>query len=266
MSSTIPNYRWPLNDDQLKTLELLYKFRYSSSDLIAQYFNKPNGNFVYKRLKILQEQGYIGKRFDSSYRIKGKSAAYYLLPKGARKLQEQRGSEDKDSINIKTIYRNKSASETFISHCLNILTAYNSLKVIYGDRLSFFTRSDLVAYDYFPSPLPTAFITLKGESDDRHFFFELLSDSQPFFAHVRRMQQYAAYYDSDEWDVTETSFPTILLVCSSKALQTRMMKYLSKQGDELSVYTTSFDQLKNKSIWIGDQADQDEAIALEDIA
>ena len=66
MSSPTSKYRWPLNDDQLETLELLYKFRYGSSDLIAQYFNKPNGNFVYKRLKILQDQGFIGKRFGTS--------------------------------------------------------------------------------------------------------------------------------------------------------------------------------------------------------
>jgi len=72
MNKPESKHRRKLNDEQIEVLELLYKFRFGSNDLIAQYFGKKNRSFVFKRLSILLEQGLIGKRFDSSYRIKGK--------------------------------------------------------------------------------------------------------------------------------------------------------------------------------------------------
>jgi SOS-response transcriptional repressor LexA len=67
----------------------LYKFRFGSSDLIAKRFNKPSGKYVQKRLHILEDQGYIARRYDKSYKLQGKPAAYYLLPSAARLLQAQ---------------------------------------------------------------------------------------------------------------------------------------------------------------------------------
>ena len=144
-----PKYRRPLNSDQVDTLELLYKFRFGSIDLIREYFSKSSRGLIFSRLKVLEEQGFIAKRFDSSYRIQGKPAAYYLLPAGARKLQDARSSED-EAINIKSIYKDKSVSETFIQHSLNIFTAYNQLKAHHGDSLDFFTKSDLAGYEHLP--------------------------------------------------------------------------------------------------------------------
>ena len=118
-------HRKKLNAEQLEVLELLYKFRFGSNDLIAQYFGKKDRSFVFKRLSILLEQGLIGKRFDSSYRIQGKPAAYYLCPAGARKLQERNPDRP---INIKAIYKDKTVSEQFIEHCFGVLQLYLQLK------------------------------------------------------------------------------------------------------------------------------------------
>ena len=64
-------HRKTLNDDQIKVLGLLYKFRFGSSDLIAEYFEKPKGVYMYKRLSILVGRGLVGKRYGASYRLKG---------------------------------------------------------------------------------------------------------------------------------------------------------------------------------------------------
>src|SRR6201995_1657432 len=131
--------RTNLNNDQLEVLKLLYKFRFGTNELFAQYFGKKAPSFVFQRLKILQEQGLVGKRFEGSYRLLGKPAAYYLTPDGARILQDQSGLD----INVKGIYKDKSVSEKFVAHSVDLFAIRNRLHNHYGDELLFFTRSDM---------------------------------------------------------------------------------------------------------------------------
>jgi predicted transcriptional regulator len=86
ISRVEPKYRRPLNNNQQDILRLLYKFRFSTSELIAKYLNKPNVKLVQKKLKLLEDRGYVAKRYDKSYKLRGKAARYYLTPKAARLL------------------------------------------------------------------------------------------------------------------------------------------------------------------------------------
>lgn len=228
-----PKYRHRLNPDQLAVLELLDKFRYASSDLIAQYFGKKTGTFVYKRLKILQDQGLIGKRYEPSYRLAGKPAAYYLSPSGARALNTARNM----NIDIKAIYKNKTASEQFITHNLTIFKIYCDLKTQYGDRLKFFTKSQLKDYDYFPDPLPDAYFRIATDNTDEpnQYFLEVLESTKPFFVSVRKARRYITYDESGEWDDTGTDLPTVILLCDTLTLQKRLKKQISKLKDEIEV-------------------------------
>lgn len=225
--SHIPKYRRPLKKEQIEVLGLLYRFRFASSELIAHYFGKKSGVFVYKRLKILQEQGFIGKRFDSSYRIQGKPASYYLLPKGARKLQEHR--ENLES-NIPVLYKEKTVSETFVQHNMDILAAYNQLKKFYGPNLKFFTKSELKSYEYFPQPRPDAYLRLESNGV-KQSFLDIFYEHQPFFVTAKRIKSYIEYAENGEWDITETRFPLILIVCESTALQERIQKQIVSNLD-----------------------------------
>lgn len=252
-----PKYRRPLNDEQLDILELLYKFRFGSNNLIAEYFGKSHRMFAFKRLKILEEQGFIGKRFESSYRMQAKPAAYYLLPLGARKLQERCDPED-DEINVKGIYKDKSVSETFIQHSLNIFATYNQFRSGYKDKIGFFTKSDLVSYEHYPKPLPDAFLSLETNKTTKHFFLELVEDDKPFFTAVRTIKKYIDYKQSGEWAITETDFPTILFICESVSLQKRLQKQITKMLnktliDDLVFATATKEEMKtlqdNLDIW-----------------
>lgn len=249
--------RRKLNAEQLEVLELLYKFRFGSNDLIAQYFGKKSRAFVFKRLSILLEQGFIGKRFDSSYRIKGKPAAYYLLPAGARKLQETRSSED-EPVNIKGIYKDKTVSETFIQHSLGIFRVYNQLKTQHGAELAFFTKTDLASYEHFPKPLPDAFVSLEVKDSTRYFFVEIVEDTQPFFTAVRSVKKYLDHKESGEWAITETDYPIILFICESTSLQKRLQKQITKMlnaswADDITFATTTKAELgslpEDDAIW-----------------
>ena len=267
-----PKYRRPLNSNQVETLELLYKFRFGSVDLIREYFKKSSRGLIFSRLKVLEEQGFIAKRFDSFYRIQGKPAAYYLLPSGARKLQETRSSED-DVVNIKSIYKDKTVSETFIQHSLSIFTVYNQLKAQYGDELAFFTKTNLTSYEHFPKPLPDAFVSLETKSSTRYFFIEIVEDSQPFFTAVRCIKKYLDHKESGEWAITETEYPAILFICESISLQKRLQKQTTKMlnaswVDSLVFATATKSELasltENDAIW-QKVTEPDDKLSLQDI-
>jgi predicted transcriptional regulator len=69
-----PKYRKKLNQEQIAVLQLLYRFRFASSEQIAKHQAKPNSKAIQKRLKILEDQELIAKRYDKSYKLKGKPA------------------------------------------------------------------------------------------------------------------------------------------------------------------------------------------------
>ncbi len=228
MTTTNPKYRRKLNPAQLEVLKLLYRFRFASSDVLAQHFGKSSGVFVYKRLKILQEQGYIIKRFDSSYRIQGKPATYCMSPMGGRMLQEH---EPSAAINIKGLYKNKANSEAFVRRCIDMFIIHNQLRASHGDVLNFFTKSEISTYDYFPQPLPDAYFRLKNPKQTEQFFISLCYNSQPFFTLAREVKKFIEYAELGDWDETGTDLPIVLLVCESYALQKRLQKFIASALD-----------------------------------
>jgi len=249
MDKSKSSRRRTLNSEQLAVLKLLYKFRYGSNDLFAQFFNKKDRSFVFKRLKILLEQGYIDKRFESSYRLRARPAAYFLTSSGARKLADKK-------INMATIYRNVKSSDEFVDKCLDIFAIRNQLKAIYSDSISFFTRTDLNQEDfsYFPQPLPDAYISLRIEKHEQLFFLDIISQDAPFFAIKKRIKQYIDYDEVGEWDDTGTTFPTILIVCPSETVQRKLLMHLQKTETPLLFMLTTLNEIKkvsqNDVIWL----------------
>lgn len=234
MNTDTAKYRLPLNNNQIQVLELLYKFRFGSSDIIAHYFGKPSGAFVFKRMKILEDQGYVARRYDGSYRIQGKPAAYYLLPDGARKLQEDKKVEESKN-RIKAIYKDKTVSEQFIQECLDIFSIYTALRS-HNSGIKFFTKADLTHedYEYFPQPLPDAYVKLQ---DGKHCFLQVHHNHQPFFVATRAIKRYLDYFENGVWDDTGTDFPIVLFVVDTVSIQKRLHKFISKNIDDVRFYT-----------------------------
>lgn len=214
-----PKYRRRLNTSQLEVLELLFKFRFGTTYLVAQALGKKNGTVIKSKLSILREQGYIERHYEGIDRLQGKHAAYYLSAKGVRALK----SEDNDKA-IKKAYKDKKASRSFIDHNLSVFTAYCRLKETYGETLKFFAKADLANYDYFPQPLPEAFLSFKGESGTNRFFMEVFEAATPPFAINRRIKQLIDYFEGGDWEATDSDFPTILFICETPMLQNRIEK------------------------------------------
>ena len=272
MDEPVAKRRRKLNTEQLAVLKLLYKFRFGTNDLFAQYFGKKDRSFVFKRLSILLEQGLVGRRFEPSYRLAGKPAAYYLTPVGARLLQERRKS-DEPKINVKAIYKDKTVKDDFVLRCLDIFAMYNLYREQYGETLKFFTKADLnhEQYDYFPQPHPDAYVRLRLSGEERQFFIEFFYDKQPFFAAVKKIKNYVEYAESGGWDDTGTALPVYLAVCESQGLQKRLQRRMAASlaeswSEELSMALTSKQLLFGDSSQIWQLAhDPETAVGLVDI-
>jgi hypothetical protein len=268
MDKPASKHRKKLNVQQLEVLELLYKFRFGTNDLFAQYFGKKDRSFVYKRLAILQEQGLVGKRFKPSYRLQGKPAAYYLTPDGARALQAHKPDRP---IHTKAIYKDKTLSEEFVDSCLRVFGIYCRLKADYGDNLKFITRVQLSNYDYFSEFTPAAYIRLDLDGTEKDFFLEYWQNTKPFFTFLRRLKQYSNYFDGGEWeDGTDSEFPPVLLICDTPGLQRRLMKksdgVLEDASDHLKFYVATEDEIKQSknALWLR-LGDHDESLTLSQI-
>ena len=68
-----------LNAGQCKILDSLYRFRFGTTDLLAGMLDMhSNRRLMQARLRLLYEQGYIGRQYDRSYRLRGLFATLWI--------------------------------------------------------------------------------------------------------------------------------------------------------------------------------------------
>jgi hypothetical protein len=224
-----PTYRKQLNNQQLDTLKHLARFRFITAPLLSQYLGTTSRRYTHERLRILAEQAYIGKRYDKSYRLAGRSAEYYLLPEGIEVLQNDSSYSPRL---LKLLAKDKNASDRFIRHCLSILAANAQLKTTYGSTLQFRTRSDYAGNELFPQPLPDgyAFIKNVGTKERTHYFIECFDGTMPESVMRATIAKHVEFYDNDNW-TTDAAYPTVLLICRDDRLKTKVDKWKQKALD-----------------------------------
>jgi hypothetical protein len=243
--------RSSLNKGQLAVLVLVYRYRFVSRYLIADSLGIKPENGLYEKLEVLVRHDYLGKRFDKRLKLQAVPAAYYLAPKGYKALQVVPGYEVITEATIKASYKDRTVSQAFITHMLDVYKYTNLLKRHYSE-LKVFTKRDMSQYDYFPSQPPDAFLSLLTDNPQqpKRFFFDLVPDSTPRYILDRRIAAYSQFFDEGGWEVTGSELPAILLVCESGTAERRIQRntrlQLSKSDmEELAVYTSTVSALKN---------------------
>jgi hypothetical protein len=218
--------RKSLNTKQLHILYALYKFRYGTEELLAQHQGNVSRRYMHERVRILCEQEYIGRRYDGNYRIAGKPAYYYLLPKGIAVLKQR--PDDFNYQVLRNIRKDVTGSDKFVEHSLNVFAVYIEMKKSYGDSFKFFTASYLHQYDYFPKPLPDGYVSIQqpGEGASKHFIVECFDDTKPGFVIKKRIEQLLEHADSGEWP--SACYPELLFVCCTEALKKKVEKWSAK--------------------------------------
>ena len=229
---TVTKYRRPLNPEQLAVLQWLYQYRFSTSKQLVTYLHKPNPKAIQNKLQILEQQGFISKHYDKSYKLAGRAAEYFLTPKGARQLPP-------DSVNewaVKSLYKNKTVSPDFITHCLNVADVALHLQALYGDKLGIFTKSHMAAYDYFPSWKPDLFLSLNPSATKREaprrYFLDVWDETTPFFVSIRKVHNYITYTEEGDWPSDEYALPSVLGICQDDKMQRKLIGQIKRVLDD----------------------------------
>lgn len=228
-----------LTDQQQEILELLYKFRFATTDLIVSYQELGSRVYTYRRLKLLVERGYIGRRYDGTYRIRGNYAFYYLLPRGIRQLRAD------PEINVKALlamYKDGSRSQGYMEHCLSVFRLYVKFNELYGEALSFFTKSELTGDEQFPKKIPDGYLVLENkEKTITQCMLEMIETTIPFFVVRQKILKHIRHCEASGW---QGSYPDLLLLCENASLERRVRRLaatLLVQTDtmnDLRLYTT----------------------------
>src|SRR5476651_357600 len=150
-----------LNDNQIKLLQLLYKFRFVTAELAAMH-KGIRRSAVNNAFAILLDQELIARHYDNSYKIKGKGATYYLTPKALRLLRDMYKLNE---AVLRNLLKNKRLSDGFIDDNLTIMAAYLKLREAYPDSFNVFSVSELGDFDYFPEPKPNLYLSRKEPVD-----------------------------------------------------------------------------------------------------
>lgn len=235
ISATQPSHRKALNKDQLNVLYTLYKFRFGTTDLLKTTQSKHiSRQYMNTRLRILCDQGYIGRRYDSSYKLQAKFAQYYLLPEGIEILKQH--PEHFSSQVLRNIKIDIDASDRFARHCINIFAAYARLRERYGEisgnSFHFYTKSYMVGEkaEGFPAPLPDAFASFKTSADRKtqHYIVECFDDTMPHSVMRKKVERLVDHADSDNWSLT-SSYPAILLICETERLRRNTQQWAKQE-------------------------------------
>lgn len=246
-----------INDKQLHVLNILYRFRYGTADYLAMATGVKK-QAMNVRLRRLFEQGYLDRKYDSSYKLAHKPAVYLLSKDGRAALRKISKIYRPDVL--RRLSRDNTRSEDHISRWLSLLRVYATLEVRYGDDLDFFTANQLGVYDYFPQPLPDAFIRLKVDGarrGDRLFFLYMLSGIEHFADATAAVHNLIRYTEDSlaSWETnTHREMPRVLFVCSTVFLQKRLTRKIRRavyvvDGDLITVYSTTVAELGRDNTW-----------------
>jgi len=226
----------------------LYKFRFITIPLLTEYKGLKS-NSLQRTFDILLEQNYIARKFEPIYKIDRKSAIYYLTAKGITILKDD---PRLDPGVLHSYYKNKTVSESFMQHSIDVLAVFNSIKGAYVDSFDIFSKSELAAFDDFPENKPDLFLRGKNE-----YFITLAHDVQPFIIR-KRLAEYIAHSEEDGW--SSGIYPGLLYVFADSSNETRFLEYAKSSlegagidSDELRIAVTTMRALTRKpysaSIW-----------------
>lgn len=230
---------------QPQILQYLLRFRFLTSTQIQKLLQLNSLHSANYYLTKLSRQQTIGSLYSRTKELSFQPAIYYLKTAGLKQL------EINDQKIIKKLYKEKSKSKTFINHSLLIANYFIYLKndsIKTNQSLNFFSKNDLLPYQYLIHPLPDAYIT-RTDKNTKRYFLEIIDENSPRFSIRKRIDQYNNYIENKTFEKnTGYIFPTILLICPNQTINNYLKKYFEKIWDE-----SNFDEISIHS------ATQDEA-------
>jgi DNA-binding PadR family transcriptional regulator len=242
--------RTTLKQGQIDILELLYKYRFSSRQLLLDSLGEGSGSDtnLYQKLEVLIKHGLVFKRHEPRQKLLGVPYAYSLTPKGVKALQALPEHDYITDGVIKGWYRNKTVDQKFVNRTLAI-HKYTNLLATFYPSIKVFTQRDLAKFSYFPKHLPDVVLSLPlEEGAPLRYFFDIIPSGMPRKALDGKLMNYCMFFESGSWEVTKSDNPAILLVASNGRAE-RQLQYIARarlqRYDELDlrIFTTTVQAL-----------------------
>ena len=252
------NKRLVLKKGQIAILEALYECRFCSCRLLADRLGIRSGSSLHEKLNVLMKHGFVDRRYDKSFRLRGMPAAYYVTPKGLRQLQLIHGRERVTDAIVKAGYRDRVVSQAFVNHTVRVCAYINQLQHRYPS-LEVLLRREMMLYSYVPANPPDAFLSLRVNDGIRQFgirqfgirkfFFDVVSKDMLPSTIRRRIAGYMSFFDNGGWDEMNSELPKLLLLLEDPAMKRRLeraaraIRSRFDLDDEIEIYVAMAEDL-----------------------
>jgi len=195
-----------LSEKQIGILITIYRFRFITIPLLAKY-NEVSNQSIAGSIKVLEEAGLVNKRYNSSYKLQGKAARYFLSPK-AIKLFQNNDNINQHSLNL--FYKTKLLSEDAVDSHIQTLQTYIDYRAKLTSNYTLKTKYELYKHEDQPDPPSDIYVrsNIKQQSD---IFIEIHNNSQAFI--IQKRLTYLAEFIEENY---EDNQPKVILITNKK--------------------------------------------------
>jgi predicted transcriptional regulator len=262
-----PKHHRPLSSKQVSLLLVIFKYKFVSSDLLAEVLGKDRSS-VYENLYVLVKQEFIAKRYDKTYRLRGRPASYCLATGGIRYLRENTDTSEKALSNM---YKNKNRDEEHIDKCLLVMRIANTLNRQVNNEFNTYTKYLLTDQKFFLRPLPDLYIRRRQKEENKqfHYTLDIFEPNLPTWVLRKRFRDYQEH--CEDADLPEGDYPHVLLVAANNSTERRLLKHFAYSIQDFEFYVTTLERLLNpeniyKAVWKDETFDEeDEELELREL-
>lgn len=252
-------HRRHLSDSQIELLRLVAKFRFVTVEIVSDLSNKGKTT-IYERLAILEQLGYIHKRYEKKWKLLGKPAVYSVTGKGMRAVVDRYPETFTDAV-IRNQYKNKTASQQLINHQIDVAHLYILINRQYEGRYKLFTKSELDWYEAIIRPLPDLYVGGHKDSPEQKVSYQLEVIEAGLLTwmikkRIGAHQRWLDCEDGEGWIAPEP-YPTLLLVCGNSSTEKRIHRLTDDYAFDFEVWTVTRDRLDSgkKNVWMQQYSD-----------
>lgn len=141
--------RYKISKEQLLLLLWIMKYRFVSSDVLAECLGKDRST-IYERLSVLVDQGYVVKLYDKTFRFRQRPVIYYLAPAGIRYLKK--AGYERTQLH----YKNKNFSDEQIDEQFLLGELARAIHAHYASKFELLTKYQSGVDDFCLTPPPYA--------------------------------------------------------------------------------------------------------------
>jgi predicted transcriptional regulator len=235
-----PKTRYKISSSQVELLLWIMKYRFVSSDLLAECLGKDRST-VYERLSVLVDQGYVVKLYDKTYRFRQRPVIYYLAPAAIRYLKK--AGYEKTQLH----YKNKTFTDEQIDEQFLFGELARTVRKPYGTKFALYTKYQF-GTDVFPLT-PPFYAKLEGKDDTTpDYFIEYFPPLYESWKIRKRINSYVDYVDEHD----EYIHPHLLLICGNHSTEKRVVRMTTDLYSDFDVFTTTKERLLSgeKKIWL----------------